>query len=68
MNDTTGIYDDGATYGPDETAQTNEPTGSSIYDDGAVYGNAAAAINDGLADLFLRLGPPTDRTTEKRGG
>ena len=35
----TGIYDAGATYGPDPNAQipTDTPA-DSIYDDGAMYG------------------------------
>ncbi|MFI2620415.1 hypothetical protein [Streptomyces sp. NPDC018584] len=38
-----GIYDDGATYGPDADAQppTDTPT-DPIYDDGAEYGAARA--------------------------
>ena len=34
----TDIYDDGATYGPDPNAQTDEPPTDPIYDDGAPYG------------------------------
>ncbi|WP_329046710.1 hypothetical protein [Streptomyces sp. NBC_01422] len=34
-----GIYDDGATYGPDPEAQTSQDTPADpIYDDGAQYG------------------------------
>lgn len=33
-----GIYDDGATYGPDPDAIVNEPQSDPIYDDGEVYG------------------------------
>lgn len=34
-----GIYDDGATYGPDPDAQpTDETPTETIYDDGAQYG------------------------------
>lgn len=36
------IYDDGATYGPDPTAQTDEPTADPIYDDGDMYGQDRA--------------------------
>ena len=35
-----GIYDDGATYGPDPNAQTTDAPADPIYDDGAVYGAA----------------------------
>ncbi|WP_158819130.1 MULTISPECIES: hypothetical protein [Streptomyces] len=38
MTDTTGIYDDGATYGPSETAHNDTVTDDGIYDDGAMYG------------------------------
>jgi hypothetical protein len=35
----TGIYDDGATYGPDPTATISTDTPADpIYDDGAAYG------------------------------
>ncbi|MDP5310405.1 hypothetical protein [Streptomyces poriferorum] len=36
-----GIYDDGATYGPDPDAQPAQETSTDpIYDDGAQYGSA----------------------------
>ncbi|MBG0825916.1 hypothetical protein HS048_35165 [Planomonospora sp. ID91781] len=40
MNDTTGIYDDGATYGADPHAVDPDSTGERLYDDGAAYGPA----------------------------
>ncbi|MET7795622.1 hypothetical protein [Streptomyces decoyicus] len=40
MSDTTGIYDDGATYGPDENAADPQDSGGAIYDDGSDYGSA----------------------------
>ena len=40
----TGIYDDGATYGPDPDARlSTETAADSIYDDGAQYGADRAA-------------------------
>ncbi len=37
-----GIYDDGATYGPDRKAQpAQEAPTDPIYDDGAQYGQPA---------------------------
>lgn len=33
-----GIYDDGAAYGPDPDATTTDPPTDPIYDDGAPYG------------------------------
>ncbi|MFK8851271.1 hypothetical protein [Streptomyces sp. Ac-502] len=38
MTETMGIYDDGATYGPSETAHNDTVISDGIYDDGAVYG------------------------------
>lgn len=38
-----GIYDDGATYGPDPNAQNAEPPADPIYDDGDVYGQHRTA-------------------------
>ncbi|MEJ8654841.1 hypothetical protein WKI65_44085 [Streptomyces sp. MS1.AVA.3] len=38
MSNTTSIYDDGATYGPDENALDATAPVDGIYDDGATYG------------------------------
>ncbi|MEW9521815.1 hypothetical protein [Streptomyces tubercidicus] len=59
------IYDDGAPYGPDPDATTTDTPTDPVYDDGDVYGQAAAAVNDGLAQLFVKLGPPTTSATEQ---
>lgn len=44
----TGIYDDGATYGPDPSAQTADAPTDPIYDDGGVYGQDRPAKARGV--------------------
>ncbi|MFE9461746.1 hypothetical protein [Streptomyces californicus] len=45
-----GIYDDGATYGPDPTNTVNEPQTDPIYDDGDVYGQPTT--RDGAIEVI----------------
>lgn len=41
--DSTGIYDDGATYGPNPDADADTLSIGAIYDDGNQYGTPGAA-------------------------
>lgn len=44
MSDSSGIYDDGATYGPDPDAGIpTDISADPIYDDGDVYGTGQVA-------------------------
>ncbi|MFI7096824.1 hypothetical protein [Streptomyces lydicus] len=50
---------------PDGARQQLELGAPPSHHAGDTHGQATTAVNDGLAQLFRKLGPPTDHTTEK---
>ncbi|MER0476786.1 hypothetical protein ABR737_00175 [Streptomyces sp. Edi2] len=49
-HDMSGIYDDGATYGPDPNATATDTPTDPIYDDGDTHGQSGTTVTTGRPD------------------